>query len=91
MTGKILAEKNISVYFGYLNYSRTFAVALTIKSLPGGQIQDTNKHKPPERFPGTSATHRRSARSPATAQHKIISNEHKGKKQKRTKRGIYVF
>lgn len=48
-----------------------------------GQTQHTNKNKPPEHFPDTFATRMRSARSPATNEHKHISNEHKGKRELR--------
>ncbi len=44
-----------------------------------GHTKDTNNYKPPEHFPDTFATRTHSARSPATTQHKVISNEHKGK------------
>lgn len=54
-----------------------------------GQTKDTNKYKPPEHFPDTFATRMRSARSPATKQHKIISNKHKSKTEQ--KRGTFLY
>ena len=77
--------KNISAPFGYLNYSPTFALSLPQLSLAmgQGQTQDINKYKPPGHFPDTFATRMRSARSPATTEHNIISREQQGKGEQR--------
>ena len=80
-------KKTFWCHFGYLNYSATFVQPLSQLSfaMARGRTQETNKYKPQEHFPDTFATRMRSARSPATTQHKIISNKHKGKtKQTRT-------
>lgn len=73
--------------FVYLTYSPTFVQPLSQLSLTmeQGHTQKTNEHEPPEHFPDTFATRTRSARSPATTQHKIISNEHKGKTEQEEK------
>lgn len=71
MTGKILAEKNISVYFGYLNYSRT---------------QNTNLQsafQAPLPLIGVALA--------LLQQHKIISNEHKGKTEENKKGHLCIL